>query len=320
MRLARCPTSDWSAARRADIGLLGGPGLRGVQAALGDPALEALDASAGVHQLLPARVERMAVGADLDVELIARRAGDELVAAGAAHVRRERSWDESLPSSSLDSSGPQDVVGRARARAPRRGLRAGSARHSGRSELPRVVVGASSQIRRLFAARRAQFLDLHHVAFRVQPAKAHRTSVQRGRGQVGDLLDLRETFTPVAENRQAPRPVALTRRYWVSSGSLSPAGRCASPCARCRGRRHFAGERGRAFALSADGEALLQRRRRACLYGCARRHAGRRLGGRHGVKRLRDGRNTAAHQRGEQRAAGQQQAPAASGREPAWNT
>src|SRR4051812_16310492 len=63
--------------------------LRRSLAALGarDPALEPLDAAAGVDQLLPPRVERMAVGADLDVDLALGRTGRELVAAGAAHMR-----------------------------------------------------------------------------------------------------------------------------------------------------------------------------------------------------------------------------------------
>ena len=55
-------------------------------AALGGAALEALDATTGVDQLLPARVERMAGGADLDVDLGLGRAGHEFVAAGAADV------------------------------------------------------------------------------------------------------------------------------------------------------------------------------------------------------------------------------------------
>src|SRR4051812_6135724 len=48
--------------------------------------LEPLDASARVDQLLPARVERVAVRADLDVDLGLRGARRELVAARAAHV------------------------------------------------------------------------------------------------------------------------------------------------------------------------------------------------------------------------------------------
>src|SRR3954464_9871468 len=50
------------AALPRSLRLLRLPGPRG-------PALEALDAAAGVHQLLLARVERVAVGADLDVQL-----------------------------------------------------------------------------------------------------------------------------------------------------------------------------------------------------------------------------------------------------------
>src|ERR1051325_4927094 len=48
--------------------------------------LEALDAAAGVEELLLARVERVAVGADLDVELGLRRAGRERVPARTGHV------------------------------------------------------------------------------------------------------------------------------------------------------------------------------------------------------------------------------------------
>src|SRR5436189_1029836 len=50
-------------------------------------ALEALDAAAGVHELLLARVEGMTGRADLDVQLGLRRAGLELVPARAAHGR-----------------------------------------------------------------------------------------------------------------------------------------------------------------------------------------------------------------------------------------
>ena len=58
----------------------------GRQRGRGLAALEALDAAAGVDELLPARVERVAVGADLDVDLGLGRARRELVAAGAADV------------------------------------------------------------------------------------------------------------------------------------------------------------------------------------------------------------------------------------------
>src|SRR6476661_5275828 len=50
-------------------------------AALGHAPLEALDATARVDELLPARVERVAVGADLDVDVALGRARGELVAA-----------------------------------------------------------------------------------------------------------------------------------------------------------------------------------------------------------------------------------------------
>src|SRR4029077_3291446 len=48
-------------------------------------ALEALDAGAGVDELLLARIERVALRADLDVQLGLRRAGLERVTARARH-------------------------------------------------------------------------------------------------------------------------------------------------------------------------------------------------------------------------------------------
>src|SRR2546427_144154 len=69
------------------MNLLRGPSLGSVQAALGHPALEALHTSARVNELLPAGVERMAVGADLHAKLIAGRASQEFVAARAVHAR-----------------------------------------------------------------------------------------------------------------------------------------------------------------------------------------------------------------------------------------
>src|SRR3954468_23596126 len=56
-------------------------------AGLLEAALEALDASTGIHQLLLARVERVAVRADLQVELGLGRARLEGVPAGAGHLR-----------------------------------------------------------------------------------------------------------------------------------------------------------------------------------------------------------------------------------------
>src|ERR1700759_4130998 len=55
-------------------------------ATLGHAPLEALNATTGVDQLLLARIERVAGRADLDVNLVLRRAGHELVAARAADV------------------------------------------------------------------------------------------------------------------------------------------------------------------------------------------------------------------------------------------
>src|SRR2546426_1478003 len=53
------------------------------------PALEALDAAPGVHELLLARVEGVAGRADLDVELRLRRPGLELVATRAPDGRED---------------------------------------------------------------------------------------------------------------------------------------------------------------------------------------------------------------------------------------
>src|SRR5258705_6629473 len=59
----------------------------GARRAPGGAALEALDAATGIDELLAARVERMAVRADLDVDLGLGRSRRELVSAGAADVR-----------------------------------------------------------------------------------------------------------------------------------------------------------------------------------------------------------------------------------------
>src|ERR687898_2561873 len=59
------------------------------RAGLLEPALEALHPTAGVDELLLARVERVALGADLDVELVLRRARPELVSARARDVRED---------------------------------------------------------------------------------------------------------------------------------------------------------------------------------------------------------------------------------------
>src|SRR6266508_1583259 len=60
-------------------------GAAGAPAGLLQPALEPLHASAGVHELLLARVERVALGADLDVEIALGRARLEGVPARAGH-------------------------------------------------------------------------------------------------------------------------------------------------------------------------------------------------------------------------------------------
>src|SRR3954452_23598713 len=71
--------------RRVSDMRVGGLSLVAAGAA-GGAALEALHAATRVDQLLLARVERMAVRADLHVDLRLGRAGRELVAAGAADV------------------------------------------------------------------------------------------------------------------------------------------------------------------------------------------------------------------------------------------
>ena len=72
-RRARRATRSAAPRRRAARSLTGlralGAGACARAPALGDAALEALDAAAGVDQLLAARVERMAGRADLDVDL-----------------------------------------------------------------------------------------------------------------------------------------------------------------------------------------------------------------------------------------------------------
>src|SRR5436190_18242688 len=60
--------------------------MRSAPRCLGGAPLEAIDASTRVDQLLPPGVERVAVRADLDVDLGLRRPRRELVAARAAHV------------------------------------------------------------------------------------------------------------------------------------------------------------------------------------------------------------------------------------------
>src|SRR5215210_3375856 len=80
-----CAIRAPSGRRVSDMDWLGWLALVAAGAASG-AALEALHAATRVDQLLLARVERVAVGADLHVDLRLGRAGRELVAAGAADV------------------------------------------------------------------------------------------------------------------------------------------------------------------------------------------------------------------------------------------
>src|SRR5580704_16753838 len=54
-----------------------------------EPPLEALHTATGVHELLLARVERMALSADLDVQLGGGRTGGERVPARAVNGRED---------------------------------------------------------------------------------------------------------------------------------------------------------------------------------------------------------------------------------------
>src|SRR6187399_3488049 len=64
-------------------------GAAGGGAGLLEATLEALHPTAGVDELLLPRIERMALGADLHVELFLRRARPELVSARARDVRED---------------------------------------------------------------------------------------------------------------------------------------------------------------------------------------------------------------------------------------
>src|SRR5439155_4903670 len=61
--------------------------VRHLHPGLSSPLPEPLDLSAGVHDALRAREERMADGADLRLELLARGTGRERVPACAGHDR-----------------------------------------------------------------------------------------------------------------------------------------------------------------------------------------------------------------------------------------
>ncbi len=148
------------------------------------------------------------------MQLLPGGAGDELVAAGAAHVRARRSWGGSWPSWSLDSSRPRAIVASALSCSP--------------GELgvlwPLPVVRRFGG--RLFAARGAQFLALDHAAGGVQPAEADGAAVERRRRQVGHLLDVRE---------------ASSRPGWSAATRPEP-GRADRAVVRFPGRQLFDGQ------------------------------------------------------------------------------
>src|SRR3954451_1480257 len=135
-------------------------------------AAEALHPVTGVHELLLARVEGVAVRADLDVQLGLRGPGPELVAAGAAHVSGYVLGVDSLLHRPFDSTYRLPVIRRSQARKrpqPRRTprKRAGSgclaltrAIHSSSGMLPSIsrdraeITGASSPARSIACASR----------------------------------------------------------------------------------------------------------------------------------------------------------------------
>src|SRR3954465_3278462 len=67
------------------------PGFLSAAGAAGllETTLEALDPTAGIHELLLARIERVALRADLDVQLLLGGARRELVPAGAGDVSED---------------------------------------------------------------------------------------------------------------------------------------------------------------------------------------------------------------------------------------
>src|SRR3954454_22351975 len=157
-------------------------GLRGARA-LGSAPLEALDAAAGVHELLPARVERVAVRADLDVDLGLGRAGRELVAARAPHVGLDVFGVDSglhrFTQCSVENAPPTGCRIRARGRLTRHGVRA---RRPDRGRLP-----AAQRARR----RRAERLLLHVPArlLRGHLAPPAPRRARRPRGVLDPQLD-----------------------------------------------------------------------------------------------------------------------------------
>ena len=121
-----------------------------------EPALEALDAAAGVHELLLARVERVAGRADLDVELGLRRARLRTCCRRSSARSRARTRDGCRPSSaSQDSRGEfrgrvaarddgDDASRRARPRPCRRAARPSRPRRRARRRASRARRGSAS--------------------------------------------------------------------------------------------------------------------------------------------------------------------------------
>src|SRR4051812_27666919 len=103
--------------------------LRGLAASL--TAAEALHATTGVDQLLTTRVERVAVRADLYVNLRLRRPSGELVAAGTADVGLDVLGMDLGLHGLNDSHGDQPRTGASAAPEVRRRLRHERVHHTG---------------------------------------------------------------------------------------------------------------------------------------------------------------------------------------------
>src|SRR3954471_6939815 len=175
-------------------------GLRGARA-LGSAPLEALDAAAGVHELLPARVERVAVRADLDVDLGLGRAGRELVAARAPHVGLDVFGVDSglhrFTQCSVENAPRTGCRIRARGRLTRHGVRA---RRPDRGRLP-----AAQRARR----RRPERLLLH-VPARLLRGHLAPAAPRRAR-RPGGVLDPQLARHAAAAARARDAPPALAR-------------------------------------------------------------------------------------------------------------
>src|SRR4051794_28279901 len=195
--------TSWSpsGATRAAAVLIERP--RSALGGAGGAAAEAVDAAAGVHELLPARVERVAVRADLDVDLGLRRAGRELVAARAPHVGLDVFGVDSglhrFTQCSVENT-PQRAAGFARAgRLTRHGVRA---RRRDRGRLP-----AAQRARR----RRPEASSALHVPARLLRGHLAPPAPRRARRPRGVLDPLLARHAAPAARGLAARALGLRR-------------------------------------------------------------------------------------------------------------